>query len=110
MVDVGNSIYDCVECESDTERKFAEAMRERTDIKLFIKLPDWFKVQTPIGTYNPDWAIVKQEDNKIYLVRETKATKDQLARGAEWEKIRCGKAHFDSLGVDFKHVTSAMEV
>ena len=111
MVDVGNSIYDCLECESDTERKFAEAMRDRTDIKLFIKLPDWFKVETPIGTYNPDWAIVKQEDSKVYLVRETKATKDQLSlRGAEWEKIRCGKAHFDSLGVDFKHVTSAKEV
>jgi len=111
MVDVGNSIYDCVECESDTERKFAEAMRGRTDIKLFIKLPDWFKVETPIGTYNPDWAIVKQEDSKVYLVRETKATKDQFAlRGAEWEKIRCGKAHFDALGVDFKHVTSATEV
>jgi type III restriction enzyme len=111
MVDVGNSIYDCVECESDTERKFAEAMRDRTDIKLFIKLPDWFKVETPIGTYNPDWAIVKQEDNKVYLVRETKATKDQLAlRGAEWEKIRCGKAHFDALGVDFKPVTSVTEV
>ena len=111
MVDVDNSIYDCLECESDTERRFAEAMRDRTDIKLFIKLPDWFKVETPIGTYNPDWAIVKQEDNKVYLVRETKATKDQLAlRGAEWEKIRCGKAHFDALGVDFKPVTSAMEV
>ena len=75
MVDVGNSIYDCLECESDTERKFAEAMRDRTDIKLFIKLPDWFKVETPIGTYNPDWAIVKQEDSRIYLVRETKATR-----------------------------------
>jgi type III restriction enzyme len=111
MVDVGNSIYDCLECESDTERKFAEAMRDRTDIKLFIKLPDWFKVETPIGTYNPDWAIVKQEDDRIYLVRETKATKDQLAlRGAEWEKIRCGKAHFNALGVDFKQVISATEV
>jgi len=61
MVDVGNSIYDCLECESDTERKFAEAMRDRTDIKLFIKLPDWFKVETPIGTYNPDWAIAFKE-------------------------------------------------
>lgn len=111
MVDVGNSIYDCVECESKTERDFAEAMRDRTDIRLFVKLPDWFKVETPIGTYNPDWGIVKQEDSRVYLVRETKARKDQLAlRGAEWEKIRRGKAHFDALGVDFKHVTSATEV
>ena len=85
MVDVGNSIYDCVECESQTERDFAEAMRGRTDIKLFIKLPDWFKVETPIGTYNPDWAIVKQEDSRVYLVRETKATKDQLE--AAWGRV-----------------------
>ena len=83
----------------------------RTDIKMFIKLPDWFKVETPIGTYNPDWAIVRQHDNKVYLVRETKSTKKQLElRGSEWDKIQCGKAHFDALGVDFQHATSAEEV
>ena len=111
MVDVGNSIYDCVECESGTERTFAETMRDRTDIKMFFKLPDWFKVETPIGTYNPDWAIVKQHDRKLYLVRETKFTKDQLKlRGSEWDKMECGKAHFGALGVDFKHVTNAADV
>jgi type III restriction enzyme len=75
MLDVDNSIYDCIEFESEAEREFAEVMDSQNDIKLFIKLPDWFKVQTPIGTYNPDWAIVKQEDEKLYLVRETKSTK-----------------------------------
>ncbi len=86
-------------------------MTSRQDIKLVIKLPDWFKVETPIGTYNPDWAIVKQEDDKMYLVRETKSTKEQQKlRQSEWDKIRCGKAHFDSLDVDFTHVTSAEEV
>jgi len=111
MLDVDNSIYDCIEFESEVERKFAEAMSSRDDIKLFIKLPDWFKVETPIGTYNPDWAIVKQEDQKIYLVRETKSTKKQLElRSSEWDKIQCGTAHFDALDVDFQHVTSAEEV
>ena len=111
MVDVDNSIYDCIEFDSEVERQFAEAMSSRNDIKLFIKLPDWFKVETPIGTYNPDWAIVKQEDQKVYLVRETKSTKKQIElRGSEWDKIRCGKAHFDALGVDFEHVTNATEV
>jgi restriction endonuclease-like protein len=43
-----------------------------------VKLPDWFKVETPVGTYNPDWAIVKHNDETVYLVRETKATKDFL--------------------------------
>jgi len=114
MVDVENSIYDCIEVESEVERTFAEAMRSRSDIKLFIKLPDWFQVETPIGTYNPDWAIVKQSPGgaeKLYLVRETKSTtKEEKLRGSEWGKIRCGQAHFEALDVDFKHVTTAEEV
>jgi len=111
MIEVDNSIYDAVLFESEVERAFAEAMSMREDIKLFIKLPGWFKIETPIGTYNPDWAIVKQDDAKVYLVRETKSTKDQLKlRGSEWAKIQCGKAHFDTLQVDFAHVTSANEI
>lgn len=108
MIDVNNSIYDSVLFESEVERKFAEAMSTREDIKFFIKLPGWFKIETPLGTYNPDWAIVKEEDAKLYLVRETKSTKEQLElRSSEWAKIQCGKAHFDTLKVDFAAVTSA---
>ena len=111
MIAVDNSIYDAVLFESEVERAFAEAMSTREDIKLFIKLPGWFKIETPIGTYNPDWAIVKEGDHKVYLVRETKSTKDQLKlRGSEWAKIQCGKAHFDTLGVDFAHIVSASEI
>ncbi len=108
---VENSIYEEVFVDSEVEREFAEAMSSRTDIKLFIKLPGWFMIDTPIGTYNPDWAIVKENDAKVYLVRETKSTKDQLKlRSSEWAKIQCGKAHFDTLQVDFAHVISAAEV
>ncbi|MBI4937111.1 MAG: DEAD/DEAH box helicase family protein [Nitrosomonadales bacterium] len=111
MIEVGNSIHDAVLFESEVERAFAEAMSMREDIKLFIKLPGWFRIETPIGTYNLDWAIVKQENAKVYLVRETKSTKDQLKlRGSEWAKIQCGKAHFDTLQVDFAHVVSASDV
>ena len=111
QVMVENSIYEEVFVDSEVERQFAEAMSTRTDIKLFIKLPGWFMIDTPIGTYNPDWAIVKEEDSKIYLVRETKSTKDQLKlRGSEWAKIKCGKAHFDTLHVDFAHIVSADDV
>ena len=114
MIEVENSIYDCIEVESDVERNFAQAMSTREDIKLFFKLPDWFKIETPLGTYNPDWAIVKQppgETLKLYLVRETKSMKkvDDL-RVSEAGKIRCGAAHFAALNVDFQHVTSAEEV
>ena len=108
---VGNSIFEEVFVDSEVEREFAEVMSTREDIKLFIKLPGWFKIETPIGTYNPDWAIVKEDDHKVYLVRETKSTRDQLKlRGSEWAKIECGQAHFDALGVNFAHVTSASEV
>ena len=111
MLDVDKSIYDVVLWESEVEREFAVAMSSREDIRLFVKLPGWFKIETPIGTYNPDWAIVKENDEKVYLVRETKSTKDQLKlRGSEWAKVQCGKAHFEELGVDFDHVTSAKEI
>jgi type III restriction enzyme len=111
MIEVDNSIYDSVLWDSEVERQFAKVMSRREDIRLFIKLPSWFKVETPIGAYNPDWAIVKENDEKVYLVRETKGTKDELKmRGSEWAKIQCGKAHFTELGVDFDHVTTALEI
>ncbi|SFR10160.1 hypothetical protein [Desulfoscipio geothermicus] len=109
------SIYDVIEFDSEVEADFARELDSRTDIKLFIKLPRWFKVDTPLGTYNPDWAIVKQaegEDEKLYLVSETKSTTDPTKlRDSEWDKIRCGKAHFKVLpDVQFKHVKVASEV
>jgi type III restriction enzyme len=111
MIDVDNSIFDAVLVESEVERQFAQAMSMRSDIRLFIKLPDWFKINTPMGTYNPDWAIVKEADEKLYLVRETKATKEQLdLRASEWAKLQCGRSHFETLNVDFAQVTSASEI
>ena len=114
MLEVRKSIYDMVEYDSDVERKFAEELDARDDILLFVKLPRWFKVETPVGTYNPDWAVVKQEEPespKLYLVRETKSTVEQMKlRGMEWAKLNCGRAHFSELGVDATHVTSASEV
>jgi len=111
MIEVDNSIYDSVLCDSTVEKDFAEAMSKREDIKLFIKLPAWFKVETPIGTYNPDWAIVKEEDQKVYLVRETKGTLDkEKMRDSEWAKIQCGEAHFEELKIDFAHVVTADDV
>ncbi len=101
LIDAEKSIYDCIEVDSETERKFASAFESRDDIKFYLKLPSWFKIQTPLGTYNPDWAIVKQEaesEPKLYLVRETKSTLRQFdLRNSEEMKIWCGKAHFDAL-------------
>ena len=114
-VQVNKSVYDYVVWESDVERKFAEALDTREDIKLFVKLPRWFQVETPIGTYNPDWAILKNDGQAFYLVRETKSTKDFMKlRNSESDKIRCGIKHFVELGfnVDWNNfvVTNANEI
>ena len=107
-LDVSKSIYDAVVYDSDIERKFAEGLEKREDVKLFVKLPSWFQVETPVGTYNPDWAIVKQFDETIYLVRETKGTKDyEKLRNSEADKIKCGRRHFEALGTDFNVVVDA---
>lgn len=108
---VNNSVFDRVIYDSEIERKFAEDLDKREDIKLFVKLPSFFKVETPIGTYNPDWAIVKHNDNTIYLVRETKSTKNfEKLRNSEADKIKCGRKHFNAIGADFDVVTSSNEV
>jgi type III restriction enzyme len=115
MLPVDKSIYDAIEYESGTEEKFARDLDSRRDIKLFLKLPSWFMVETPIGTYNPDWAIVKQpdgEEEKLYLVKETKSDLDPAKRRPdENAKIKCGEAHFDSLpDVEFQVVNDARQV
>jgi type III restriction enzyme len=110
-LDVNKSVYDAIVYDSEIERRVAEELDKREDIKLFVKLPAWFKVETPVGEYNPDWAIVKHEDHTIYLVRESKGTKDYLKlRTSESDKIRCGKAHFEALDTSFEVVTSASEI
>lgn len=110
-IPLNNSLYDRVIYDSDVERKFAEELDKREDIKLFVKLPSFFKVETPIGTYNPDWAIVKHEDEIIYLVRETKSNKNlEKLRNPEADKIKCGRKHFSALGANFDVVTNAKEI
>jgi type III restriction enzyme len=108
---VQKSIYDYVVYESEVEREFARRLDHRNDIRLFVKLPDWLKVETPVGTYNPDWAIVKHDEEIVYLVRETKGTKDFLKlRTTEADKVRCGQRHFEALGVPFAVATTADDV
>ena len=88
--------------ESTTERDFADVLEKSDAINLYAKLPGWFKVPTPLGTYNPDWAVLVEEDGTqhLYFVVETKSSlfTDDL-RDKESAKIECGKAHFTALGV-----------
>ena len=107
-LEVEKSVYPYVVCDSFIEREFARKLDERTDIKLFVKLPGWFTIDTPVGEYNPDWAIVKHDDETLYLVRETKATRDFLKlRTSEADKVHCGEKHFEAIGVDFAVAVSA---
>jgi len=108
---VGKSMYEYVAYDSEVERAFAKRLDEREDIRLFVKLPDWFRVQTPVGEYNPDWAIVKHDGEAVYLIRETKGTRDFLKlRSIEADKVRCGVKHFAALGVEFKVAMTADDV
>ena len=110
-LDVQHSVYDAVVYDSEIEREFAAQLDKREDVKLFVKLPDWFKIETPLGTYNSDWAILKHDNSVLYLVRETKGTKNfERLRNIEADKIRCGRKHFETLNVDFDVVTSAREI
>ena len=109
LVETEKSIFDAIPCDSNVEREFASALEEDDSVKMFLKLPSWFKVPTPLGNYNPDWAVAKQEglDLFLYLVRETKGTSnpDELFRESEKWKVAFGQKHFDSLTVDYQ-VTS----
>jgi type III restriction enzyme len=108
---VKHSVYEYVVYDSQIERDFALQLDQREDIKLFVKLPSWFQIDTPLGRYNPDWAIVKHEDATIYMVRETKGTRDFLKlRTSEADKVRCGAKHFEALNVPFAVVVEADEV
>ena len=106
VIPVSKSITDKVVCDSIVEQKFAEFLDSREDVPLFIKLPDWFKIPTPLGNYNPDWAFVREmpEGTHLYLVRETKGANDikELRFESEGWKIEFGEAHFEkALHVDF---------
>jgi len=123
--DETRSLYDLVPCDSEVEKKFVEDLEAREDVKLYLKLPYWFTVPTPVGEYRPDWAIVmegREEDGKpvLYLVSETKSSPrmDDL-RPDERRRIQCGAAHFGSKqfkkrgalkGVDYRVVTQASEL
>ncbi len=96
------SVHESVIYESDTEARFADDLEKNTAIKLYAKLPGWFQVPTPLGNYNPDWAILidTEEGERLYLVVETKGSPAQMdLRPLEDAKIKCGKAHFKALEV-----------
>lgn len=107
---VTRSIYDAIVHDSDVEMNFAIDLEHDEQIKLFIKMPNWYKVETPVGSYNPDWAIVTakrdlkgNESEKVYFVIETKGDIDNL-RPTEKAKIESAKKHFEVIKVNYKEI------
>jgi len=108
---VEHSIYDAIVYDSDVEKNFAIELDSDERIKLFIKLPNWFKVDTPAGSYNPDWAIVtvkrdlqgNETKERLYFVIETKGNLAEL-RPTEQQKIAAAKKHFEVIEVKYKEV------
>ena len=96
------SVYEQVVFDSGIEAAFAEQLEKNPAVRVYAKLPGWFTVPTPLGSYNPDWAVLidSEEGERLYLVVETKGSlfAGDL-RGTEGARIKCGKAHFDALGV-----------
>ena len=116
LVATERSVYDHVIFDSDTEREFVETLETLDFVKLYVKLPAFFKVPTPIGTYNPDWAIMiedpEQDEPRLYLVRETKSSIDPNDwRPDEKRKIHCGRRHFkEALRVNYEVVKDAHDL
>jgi type III restriction enzyme len=116
LIAVENSIYDHIVVQSDTEKRFVEKLKKMKNVRLFVKLPAWFKVATPVGQYNPDWGLVMEDRDAfgdqgaiLYLIRETKSTTVASGlRGTENQKNHCGERHFvGTLNVDYRVITSA---
>ena len=92
------------------EKPMAVALDNDPDVKMFFKIPSRFKMETPIGTYNPDWAVYlnKNGDEKLYFVLETKGdTSFMHLKTSEQLKIHCGQEHFKALdsGIEMQTAT-----
>ena len=107
MLEAQKSVFDYVVYDSDVESEFARRFEQNEEVKVYAKLPGWFKIDTPLGSYNPDWAVLVERDDeqRLYFVVETKGS---LLLGdlrpKEAAKIKCGEAHFLALedGVEYK--------
>ena len=118
IIPVDHSIYDGIIWDSKNERSFAEKLDDMSSVKLFIKLPNWFVIDTPIGKYNPDWAIVMNDVDLqgktreiLYFVAETKANHNEKdLRPVERKKIECARKHFEEIKVKYDMVTNADEL
>ena len=94
------SPYEYVVYDSGIESDLAKEFEKNTNVKVYAKLPGWFKIETPLGNYNPDWAVLSEMDGveKLFFVVESKGSMSyEFLRPTEQGKIECGKKHFEEL-------------
>ena len=106
------SVTDFVICDSEIEKKFVEEFDKNDNVKLFAKLPPNFKINTPVGSYNPDFAIVVevQGEERLYFVLESKGSDlEEDRRGKENQKIKCAKRHFELLSCEYNDLKYVVE-
>lgn len=102
--------------DSTVESRFAQDCENSDQIKFYFKLPEWFKIPTPIGSYNPDWAVVFDDDKRIYFVAETKDTGTPTIdlnklHPSEKQKIKCGIANFRIIdGIEYRVVKKVSDL
>ena len=104
VTDLAKTIYDYVAVDSEVEREFMQSLEDNTDVKFYIKLPSWFKIDTPVGKYNPDWAVAFDGDERIYFVAETKGSddiNDNHLSANERAKITAAHQHFAEINVPY---------
>lgn len=106
--------YACVPCDSEPENQFALDCATDERVRFFFKLPSKFKIPTPLGNYNPDWAVVFENDARVYFVAETKSSMVEADRRPDENlKIKCGEKHFALAAgddVEYKVVTKLSEL
>lgn len=93
-------LYDHVVYDSTNELEFATELDSNKDVAVYVKLPDGFYISTPVGHYNPDWAIAFYEGTvkHIYFVAETKGSMNSMQlRLIEESKIHCAREHFKAI-------------
>ena len=104
VTDQTKTVYDYVAVDSEVEREFMQSLEDNADVKFYIKLPGWFKIDTPVGKYNPDWAVAFDGDRRIYFVAETKGSddiNDNHLSANERSKIIAVRQHFAEIGVPY---------
>ncbi len=112
VTDQAKTVYDYVTVDSEVEREFMQSLEDNADVKFYIKLPSWFKIDTPVGKYNPDWAVAFDGDKRIYFVAETKGSDDindnHLSAG-ERSKIIAARQHFAEIDVPYAAPVNSLQ-